>query len=224
MWTNSLPPELLNTVHCMDCLEFMKTLPDKCADLCVIDPPYEFISKCPSGWWIYKDNNKKHLTELNKTFWMSFSPDLFLQEIKRLSKVFNAYIWTNKSLLNNYIQFAENNWYKWELLIWIKENPIPAFNGKYMNDKEYCVYIKESWATFNTIKWEYSKYFTRYKESIGSWEFDHPTVKPLYMIQRQIEISSNQWDIVLDCFAWSWTTGVACKELWRKLYISRKRT
>lgn len=40
MWKNSLPPELLNTVHCMDCLEFMKGLPDGCIDLVLTDPPY----------------------------------------------------------------------------------------------------------------------------------------------------------------------------------------
>lgn len=32
---------LLNTVHCMDCLEFMKELPDKCIDLTVTSPPYD---------------------------------------------------------------------------------------------------------------------------------------------------------------------------------------
>jgi len=40
MWTNSLPPGLLNTVHCMDCLEFMRTLPSNSIDSIVTDPPY----------------------------------------------------------------------------------------------------------------------------------------------------------------------------------------
>ncbi len=219
----------INKVICDDCLKIMKTLPDKCIDLVLTDPPYEFISKTPSWWWIYKEENKKHLIELDNTFWMSFKPKEFLQEIKRLCKLFNAYIWTNKSLLKEYITFADDNWYKREIIIWIKDNPIPAFNGKYMNDKEYCIYIKESciyikesWATFNTIKWEYSKYFTWYKNSIWNSEFEHPTVKPQFMINRQLEISSNKWDIILDCFAWSWTTGGACKELWRNYILVEK--
>lgn len=32
---------LHNTVHCMDCLEFMKGLPDNCIDLTVTSPPYD---------------------------------------------------------------------------------------------------------------------------------------------------------------------------------------
>src|SRR5260221_13829145 len=30
----------LNKIHNIDCLEFMKTLPDKCIDLVLTDPPY----------------------------------------------------------------------------------------------------------------------------------------------------------------------------------------
>lgn len=40
MWTNWLDPAFLNTVHCMDCLEFIKALPDNSIDSIVTDPPY----------------------------------------------------------------------------------------------------------------------------------------------------------------------------------------
>ncbi len=30
----------LNKIHNMDCLEFMKTVPDNFYDLCLTDPPY----------------------------------------------------------------------------------------------------------------------------------------------------------------------------------------
>lgn len=30
----------VNKIHNIDCLEFMKTLPDKCIDLVLTDPPY----------------------------------------------------------------------------------------------------------------------------------------------------------------------------------------
>ena len=41
MWANWLDPALLNTVHCMDCIEWMKMLPDNSVDAIVTDPPYE---------------------------------------------------------------------------------------------------------------------------------------------------------------------------------------
>jgi len=43
--------------------------------------------------------------------------------------------------------------------------------------------------------------------------YDHATVKPLEMIKTIIKASSNEGDIVLDCFMGSGTTAVACKEL-----------
>ena len=32
--------EIKSEVFNMDCLEYMKTLPDNCFDLCIADPPY----------------------------------------------------------------------------------------------------------------------------------------------------------------------------------------
>ena len=32
--------EVKSEVYNMDCLEYMKTLPDNCFDLCIADPPY----------------------------------------------------------------------------------------------------------------------------------------------------------------------------------------
>jgi len=43
----------------------------------------------------------------------------------------------------------------------------------------------------------------------------HPTTKPLRVINKLIEASSNKGDVVLDCFVGSGTTAVACKQLGR---------
>lgn len=50
----------LNKIHNIDCLEFMKTLPDKCIDLVLTDPPYgmEFRSN---------HRKEKHLEIKNDT-------------------------------------------------------------------------------------------------------------------------------------------------------------
>ena len=42
---------------------------------------------------------------------------------------------------------------------------------------------------------------------------NHPTQKPLDIIERVIKTSSNENDTILDCFMGSGTTGVACKNL-----------
>lgn len=206
----------LNKIYTGDCLDILNggTIQDNSIDLLCVDPPYEFISKNPVGWWFMKKENKKHLEELNASFWMSYNPSEFLEVVGKKMKKFNAYIRTNKNLVQQYIQFAEEHGYKWEILLWLKSNPVPVNRGHYLIDKEYCIYIKETWATFNSDLW-YKNYFTYEIHPIGNRKYNHPTVKPLEFIERIIKVSTNEWDTVLDCYLWSWTTAVACKELWR---------
>lgn len=51
---------------------------------------------------------------------------------------------------------------------------------------------------------------------------NHPTQKPVALFRRILENYSEQWMTILDCFAWSWTTWVACKELWRNYILIEK--
>jgi DNA modification methylase len=204
----------LNKIITWDCIDILRgsEVLDSSIDLLCIDPPYEFISKNPRGWGFMRKENKKHLEELNDSFWMSYNPSEFLKLIGRKMKKFNAYIRTNKTLVPKYIEFAESNWYKWEILLWLKSNPVPVNRGHYLIDKEYCIYIKEQWATFNSDL-GYKNYFTYEIHPIGNRKYNHPTVKPLEFIERIIKVSTNEWDTVLDCYLWSGTTAVACKKL-----------
>ena len=38
---------------------------------------------------------------------------------------------------------------KFEVIIWNKANPIPTVNNKYLSDKEYCLYFKDSGVLLN---------------------------------------------------------------------------
>jgi site-specific DNA-methyltransferase (adenine-specific)/modification methylase len=40
----------------------------------------------------------------------------------------------------------------------------------------------------------------------------HPTQKPEELLKRIILIASNEWDLVLDPFSWSWTTAYITKK------------
>lgn len=46
-------------------------------------------------------------------------------------------------------------------------------------------------------------------EPIEHYKFKHPTQKPIRLIERLINLISDEGDIVLDCFAGSGTTGIA---------------
>ena len=204
----------INKIYQGDCLEIMKIFPSKSIDCVITDPPYEFISKNPTGGGFMKKENKRHLEKIRDSFGMSFRPEAFLEEIKRVLKKFNAYIFTNKSLLAFYINFAEKNKYKWDLLIWHKPNAVPVNNGHYLIDKEYIIYIKESGACFHS-NLGYKRYFTIKEFPIGNKKTTHPAEKPEYLFSDIIEISTNPNDIILDPFLGSGTIAVVVKKLGR---------
>lgn len=89
-------------------------------------------------------------------------------------------------------------------------------NNTYANDTEYCIFARE-----NGVKL-YGNYETKRKYYISNIntqdkeKYIHPTIKPIQIIKNLIINSSNENDIVLDCFSGSGTTCVACKELNRK--------
>lgn len=45
---------------------------------------------------------------------------------------------------------------------------------------------------------------------------NHPTVKPIALMEYLIKMVTRKWGIVLDPFAWSWTTLIAAKKNWYK--------
>ena len=54
------------------------------------------------------------------------------------------------------------------------------------------------------------------------WNKLHPTEKPVELMKRLIYNSSKEWELVLDPFAWSGTTWIACKELNREYILIEK--
>lgn len=85
-----------------------------------------------------------------------------------------------------------------------------------MNDKEYCLYFRKngycnpkSYIDAKTV-WYLPINMSDKKK------YKHPTIKPLRIIKTLIKNSSNEGDIVLDCFSGSGTTCVAAKELNRQ--------
>lgn len=102
------------------------------------------------------------------------------------------------------------------IFTWHKTNPVPSFRKvNYLSSCEY-VWIgskgEKGW-TFNFKQQkEMHNFFETPNKSVYG-ETDHPTEKPLSLINHLIEVHTNPDDLVLDCFMGSGTTGVSCKGL-----------
>lgn len=207
----------------MDCLEYMKQLPDNSVDLVVTDPPYNVSQK-----------SNIHYKELNitKNFgsWdYGFDPIPVLKELKRVLKpTGQIYVFCSTKQIPIYINFFEENSYFRNLIVWKKTNPPPRLSKtNFLFANEYIIYAinekrKMTEVTFN-FKTQTEMHNTIITSSLQGKErlkhanrkAIHPTQKPLFILKRLIEISSNEGDIVLDPFMGVGSTAVACKELGR---------
>ena len=102
MFTIEEMNEKLNKIHCMDCLSFMREVPDNYFDLVLTDPPYGIgISSNPI--------RQKH----EKKDWDDFAPSKeYFEEIFRISK--NQIIWGA-----NYFELPPSKCF----LVWDKKQP-----------------------------------------------------------------------------------------------------
>lgn len=108
--------------------------------------------------------------------------------------------------------WGENLGYVTTLLIWHKTNSAPFANGVWRGDIEYCVHIRERGAYFEGNAKLKKKVFSHPMVT----DKCHPTVKPLPLLNKYIQIGTKPNDIVLDPFMGSGTTLRAAKDLGRK--------
>lgn len=208
----------LNNIENKDCIEYLKTIPDNYVDLVVIDPPYNVS---------LNKNIKLKTGVIKKNFgdWdKGFNPKEVLDNIKRVLKPNgHIYVFCATKQIPQYMLEFLRYWDFKNLLVWHKRNSMPRIHkNNYVFSNEYILYaINEK----NKIKLNYKKHSEmmntiitttlqgreRLKNSDGKTL--HPTQKPLSVIKHFIEVSSNEGDVVLDCFMGTGTTAVACKEL-----------
>lgn len=105
-----------------------------------------------------------------------------------------------------------------DIIIWHKNNPIPMQN-RLTNAIEYI---------FVLSKHPIGKYYTK-KYTHNVWEFPvdsggkgHSAVFPIKLPELCLEHFTKEEDVVLDPFAGSGTTGVACKNLNRNYILIEK--
>ena len=133
-----------------------------------------------------------------------------LNELVRVMKNINIYIWCNIAQIKSYLDFfiGELNC-SYDILIWNKTNAIPLFNNKYLSDKEYCLYFrKRGYCNPPTYKMGKTVFYLPINQR-DKRKYGHPTIKPLEIIETLVVNSSRPDETILDCFMGSGTSGVA---------------
>ncbi|GAA0102415.1 hypothetical protein UT300012_31300 [Paraclostridium bifermentans] len=187
-----------------DCLEELRLLSDKSIDLVIIDPPYE-IKTMKGGWTIGKRKYKDEVSTMINGFSEEVL-DLLCQKMKKI----NIYIYCSKLQLPKLLNYFIDRKCNYEILTYHKTNPTPLCGNTYLPDTEYIVFAREKGVK---IRGEYKTKFKYYTDKVNKGDkkkYNHPTCKPVPLLINHILNSSDENDVVLDCFMGSGSTGEAC--------------
>lgn len=218
-----------------NCLEIMDMIaekyPDGCFDMIFADPPY-FLSNggitCHAGKMV-----KVHKGDWDKSKGIEMNHSFNLEWLSRCRKLLkaNGTIWVSGTMHVIYsIGFAmQQLGYKMlNDIIWEKPNPPPNLACRYFtHSTETVLWATKSEKAKHCFNYDIMKMHNNDKQMKSVWRFTapgiqekihgkHPTQKPLSLLERCIEASTNKGDFVFDPFAGSCTTGVAALNLERK--------
>jgi site-specific DNA-methyltransferase (adenine-specific) len=170
----------LNKIYNVDCLEFMRTLPDKCFDLVLTDPPYGLGDRLGNGGGKNK-NMKSRLLYVESDWDDELPANEIFEQIFRISK--------NQIICGgNYFSLPPSRCF----ISWDKLQYMPTFSA--------CEYI---WTSFD-------KPAKIMKHTSTDPNRVHPTQKPIQLMAEIILKFSKEGETVFDPFMGSGTTAIAC--------------
>lgn len=183
------------------------------ADMVFTDPPYRLETEGGCKGNIGKSLRKQgsgieFISDFNPKGFLAILPQQFEKD------VLNAYIFCNKELLPDYLNWAVSNKYSYNVLVWKKPNAIPI-GDSHRPDIEYLLLFRKNAIWNNGLDGVNYSRCLEFSRELGL----HPTMKPIELICNEMKISSNKGSNVLDLFGGSGSTLIACEQLGRKCYM-----
>jgi site-specific DNA-methyltransferase (adenine-specific) len=216
-----------------DAFKLLREWPDQTVDMIFADPPYRLSNggfSCQNG----------RRASVNKGSWdkaRSLAEDHaynveWLQECQRILKPTGT-IWvsgTQHVIFSIGFALQSLGYHLLNTVAWLKPNASPNLSCRYFtHSTELIVWASptKSKPLQHTFNYKLMKEENGGKQMRDVWEIPvpprsekllgkHPTQKPLRLMRRLVAASTNTGDIVLDPFAGSCSTGVACMELGRQ--------
>lgn len=211
---------LLDRIMKRDALDGLRSIPDESIDLVLTDPPYNVAS--PHKLTV------RHgvLMSTREAWgaWDTFDPaaydaliDRVISESYRVLKPGGAfYMYSAREDSGYFVRRAKSHGFTYRnQLALIRKCPLPSMAKRnWRSAFELCLYVtKGKPKTFNFLS--QPECVNVYSYHATHKQTDHPTEKPLEIIRRMVEVSSNPREIVLDPFMGSGTTAVAAVQTGR---------
>jgi len=177
----------------IDCMEYMKTVPDKCFDLAIVDVQYGI----KQGGDKNKTRGKLAISKDYHPFNDDKPPEqIYYNELFRISK--NQIIWGANHFISK-IPFDSSCW-----IVWDKDNGETDFAD-----------CELAWASFSTaIRIFRFRWQGMLQQNMGEKEYRiHPTQKPVALYRWLLKTYAKAGDKILDTHVGSGSSLIACIEL-----------
>lgn len=217
--------DLIGKITCADCMDILKQLPDKCIDCFFSDIPYRIsqggCSTTSSFGTKNKWTNNPEKLELYKSGKVfeenDILPNEYLPDVFRVMKdKAHGYIMVNSSNLRNTLQDIEDCGFIINNVLVMRKNNCVT-NQWYMKDCEFTIFFRKGRAKpLNNCS------IKSCIDVIMPQEKIHETQKPADYVELLVGNSTNENDLVLDCFSGSGTTAIACHRLKRRFICIEK--
>lgn len=226
-----------------DCLEIMKTISDKSIDLTITSPPYDDL-RTYNGYSFDFKNTAKELYRITKdggiVVWIvadatikgsetgtSFKQALYFKEIG--FNLHDTMIWKKPTFTDTgSLRVRYGNVFEYMFILSKGKpktfNPIKDRLNKIPNHKKQGTIRQKDGTT--KPKSSIGKIYGKYGQRFNVWEISpcnskyertgHPAQFPEKLVQGHILSWSNEYDVVLDPFMGSGSTGVVCKHTNRR--------
>ena len=171
----------------MDCMEYMKTLPDKAFDLAIVDPPYGIGGDALHQNRLKKGSGKlkNRVIQTMNSSWDNNPPKQeYFNELFRVSK--NQIIWGG-----NYFPLPPSRC----IIVWDKVQPWENFSQ-----------VELAWTSFDSPA-QLFKFDNRTGEKI------HPCQKPVALYKWLLSRYAKPGDKILDTHGGSGSICIACHDL-----------
>ena len=173
----------MNEAYNMDCMNLMKTLPDKAFELAIVDPPYGIgAGKMTMG-------SGKHSFAKGKEWDKGIPDKAYFDELFRVSQ--NQIIWGG----NYFTEFLppSKNW-----IVWDKQNPNLSFAEGEL-----------AWMSDGTLL----RIFQHYSAQVEDGGKIHPTQKPVALYEWLLTHYAKPGDRILDTHLGSGSSRIAAYNL-----------
>lgn len=216
-------------IVCDDCFNFLKNLKQSEIDAVVVDLPYYGVVK--------EEFDNQWNTEYDYLLWVKQN----IEESTRALKDGGAFVlFCSRQLVHKIALICESfGLVEQRMIIWCRKRCFNQTRGKALNSGyEPILYFTKGSekVTFNNIKIKVDSKRTEYnigtlKDGVSlsdCWtdipalphnskeKVNHPTQKPIKLMERIVSIVTNPNETVLDFCMGSGTTGIACINLNRK--------